>query len=268
MQRPWSTIDLASLVATATRTARLAHHWSQRELARRLGTNQSAIQRLETATARSIDARLASRALTLMGVRLSFDADPPGAANRREQRDAVHARCVAAAVRWLARLGWDTKVEVEIGDGRARGWIDILAWRPSDGTLLVIEVKTEVDALGRILRSLGWHTRSSRDAATTLGWRVRRIVRLLLVLATEEADARITANRDLLRRELPSRADALEVWVAGGGRPIADGGIALINPRSRRQRWLIRPRIQDRRSVLPYRDYRDAATRMASGRAR
>jgi len=262
-----ASIDLGTLVATTIRSARLTHRWTQRDLAKRLRTNQSAISRLESPTAHSIDARLASRALTLLGVRFFFDSNIPGAANRREQGDAVHAQCVAYVVGWLERLGWHAKVEVEIGEGRARGWIDILAWRADDHTLLVIEVKTDIDDIGRILRTLGWHTRSSRAAAAAEGWRVRRIVRVLLVLATEEADARITANRALLQRELPASADALRTWLADPS-PAVDGGIALTDPRSRRTRWLIRPRIQDRRSRLPYRDYRDAATRSAGTRRR
>jgi transcriptional regulator with XRE-family HTH domain len=256
-------IDLQLQIASTIRTARMALGWSQRELARRIGSNQSAIRRLESSTTRLLDVALASAAMTMLGIVVSLDGNGPAIAVRMEQRDAVHARCVAYVVRRLEREGWLVAIEVEIGSGRFRGWVDVLAYHPTHRALLVIEVKTVLDDVGRLLRTLGWYTRSSREAAVARGWRPLRITRLVAVLASDEADARIGANRDLIGRELPGDADAMLTWIGDPAGSVPRGTAALIDPLSRRARWLVRPRGIGRRSRAPYRDYRDAAARLA-----
>ena len=189
---------LGKRVGSSIKATRQAIGWSEREFAARLGTNQAAVQRLESGRQAHLDVRLATEALDLLGIRLTIDANPIGLAGRQEQRDLVHARCCGYVARELKRRGWEVRTEVEIGGGRFRGWIDILAYRPSDRALLVIEVKTEIDDLGRILRSIGWYTRSSRDAARAMGWRPEVVLPVLVALATVENDTRVTMNADLI----------------------------------------------------------------------
>jgi transcriptional regulator with XRE-family HTH domain len=248
-------------IGSAIRSTCETFGWSQRELARRLGTNQTAIHRLESGGA-TVDARLATAALDLLGIRVTIDANPIGLAGRREQRDLVHARCVGHVVQQLTRRGWQVRTEVEIGDGRFRGWIDLLAYRASDGALLVIEVKTEIDDFGRVLRSLGRYVRSSREAARAIGWRPRSIVPALIALATAETDARLIASGDLVRHELPGGVDALAAWIDDPSARRPGPMIALIDPVSRRSGWLRRTRLSGRRSAAPYGDYADAARRL------
>ena len=58
----------------------------------------------------------------------------------------MHARCIAYVARRLRACGWDVRFEVEVGTGRYRGWIDLLALRGT--TMLCVEVKTELDDMG------------------------------------------------------------------------------------------------------------------------
>jgi hypothetical protein len=74
--------------------------------------------------------------------------------DRERQRDAAHARCVSFVRERLRREGWLTATEVEIGRGRARRWIDLLAYHPTQRVLLVVEIKTLIDDLGTIERTL------------------------------------------------------------------------------------------------------------------
>jgi hypothetical protein len=205
--------------------------------------------------------------MAMLGIVCSLDADGPALTIRREQRDVVHARCVAYVVRRLERDGWLVAAEVEIGTRRFRGWIDVLAYRPADRALLVIEVKTVIDDVGRLLRTLGWYTRSSRVAAEALGWRPRQIVRVVAVLATEESDARIGANQALLRLELAGGAEQLLAWIRDSSASRPDGAIAMIDPSNRGRRWLRRTKADGRRSPSPYRDYRDAVARRSPASA-
>jgi transcriptional regulator with XRE-family HTH domain len=257
--------DVGAVIGRAIRSTAESFGWSQRELARRLDTNQTAIRRLQTGGA-TINSHLATAALDQLGIRLSIDANPVGLPGRREQRDVVHARCCGYVARQLTKRGWQVRSEVEIGEGRFRGWIDLLAYRPSDGALLVIEVKTEIDDIGRILRSLGWYVRSSRDAAQAFGWQPRVIIPVLIALATVETDARLAANGDLVRNDLSGGAADLAAWIEDSTAATPEPTIALIDPVTRRRAWLGRTRSDGRRSPAPYRDYRDAAGRLSGQR--
>lgn len=252
--------DLGRTIATTIALTRRRSGWSERELARRLGTNQAAIQRLESADHPLMNVDLASRAIELLGIRMTIDANPLGLADRRDQRDAVHALCCGHVARRLRRDGWDPRAEVEVGDGRSRGWIDVLAYRSADRALLVIEVKTAIVDLGRTLRTLGWYARSAREAAAQFGWRPRTVTPALLVLCTVESDARLAAQRELLRESLRGTAAALAEWSgAPGASEPPPPTVAMIDPRSRRAAWLLATRSDGRRSAAPYEDYRAAA---------
>jgi transcriptional regulator with XRE-family HTH domain len=177
----------------------------------------------------------------------------------RHQRDLVHARCIAAIERRLRAGGWHTKHEAEVVLGRSHGWIDVLAFHPGSECLLVVEVKTRIDNIGAAERQIGWYSRAAFEPARRLGWRPRRIATWLLVAATTEADRALMANRELLLTAFPMRASAMLAWLAAGVHPLGPRGLALVDPRSKRRDWLIRARIDGRRSAARYADYDDLA---------
>jgi hypothetical protein len=149
-------------------------------------------------------------------------------------------------------------MEVEVGGDRSRGWIDVLAYHPATGWLLVIEIKTEIHDLGAIERSLGWYERDAIIAARRLGWRPTHTIGCLLLLATAANDARASANHVPIRVEFPTRARELAGLIkAGSGERPLGRAVAMIDPLSRRTDWL-RPLRQDgRRQPAPYMDYAD-----------
>jgi len=257
--------DIGRLIGAAIKRTRLECHWTQADLADRLHSTQSQISRLESGTRRHIDGPLASRAIALLGIRVDFDAQTLGMAGRREQRDLVHATCSAYVARRLAPGGWETRLEVEIGTGRYRGWIDVLGFRPADRSLLIGEVKTEILDLGAIQRTLAWYEREAWKAARLLGWNAQRSTAVLLVLATAENDARVSVNRAGLKASFPTKARQLQQWVDSPGSTAPPPAIAMINPRTRRFEWLMSTRSDGRRSDAPFADYRDAARKLRRG---
>jgi transcriptional regulator with XRE-family HTH domain len=256
--------DLAWSIGSAIRETRAAVRWTQRELAARLGTNLAAVQRLEGGRQPHVNAPLATAALRLLGIRLTLDANTAGLSGRRDQRDLVHARCCGYVARHLGARDWAVETEVEIGEGRYRGWIDLLAYRASDDAGVVFEIKTEIDDLGRIQRSVGWYEREAWHAARRLGWRVRSMVSAVLVLASRENDSRTLANAELLRGAFPDRARELGPWLVDSTVARPKRAIAMIDPRSRRHDWLRSATVDGRRSPAPYADYRAAAAALGS----
>ena len=178
------------------------------------------------------------------------------------QSDFVHARCSAYVERRLQGIGWRTAREVEIVQSRSHGWIDLLAFDPASGTMLVIEIKTRLDDLGSIERQLGWYERSAFGVAHRLGWRPRRVIGWLIILASDEVDRAITQNRDLLARSFPARARSMLDLVMSERTSAPGRGLAMVDPTSKRRDWLRATRVDGRRSAAPFRDYGDAARRL------
>jgi hypothetical protein len=164
--------------------------------------------------------------------------------------------------RRLRALGLETAREVEVVHGRSHGWMDLLAFDRRSGTLLLIEVKTRLDDLGAVERQLDWYERSVRETVRRFGWSPRRVRSWLIVLASEEVEVVVRANRDFFDRAFPERATAMARSLDGP--PIGDGsgrGLAMVDPANRGRRWLIRTRADGRRSPARYSDYADAARR-------
>lgn len=239
---------------------------SQERLAAAAGVSRGHIAAIETGRinpsldlveriggALGLDIHLASRALIVV--------EPP------RQRDLVHARCSSYAERRFGGDWWETAREARVVDGRWRGWIDILAFDHRTRTLVIVEIKTQIDDMGAIERQVGTYERAAMGVTASLGWRPRRICSWLVALASDDVEQAARANRDLLARAFPRRAadmrrilDRDTPTTAAGG---TDRGFALIDPRSRRRDWLIPSRLDGRRSAAPYRDYADAARRLA-----
>ena len=235
------------------RSTRTALALSQRQLALAVGLSPGYLAAIETGTANpTLD--VVERIGDALGLGLRIVGSPPVLIGPR-QRELVHARCSGYADRRLRADGWLTLREVEIVHGRSHGWIDLLAFDPGTGRLVVVEIKTRLDDMGAIERQVGWYQRLAPAIARREGWSVQHTGAWLLLLASDEVETAVRVNRDVLRYAFPARGPALLDTTASG--------LALIDPTSRRRRWLIRPRIDGRRTAAPYRDATDAARRFA-----
>lgn len=254
-ERPLPRVTLAR----ACRDSRLALGQSQSALAGKVGVARSYIAAIERGRANpSLDVIV--RLAAALGLELDFGLRPPIIVGDRRQRDAVHARCSGYVDRRLRTAGWETDREVAIIDGRWRGWIDLLAFDPRTGTLIVIEIKTVIDDVGALERQVDWYERRARRLALDRGWRPRRVVTWLLVLSTEQNEDVMTQNRDVFERAFPLRSPMMTALIEDPSANWPVGrGLALIDPARRRRTWLVRPRIDGGRSHSSYLDYRHAA---------
>jgi DNA-binding XRE family transcriptional regulator len=230
---------------------------TQAELAAAVGVSRSHIAGIEI---ERVDPSL--DLVWAIGDRLGLDIQllsrSPNIVDRRHG-DVVHARCSAYVDRRVRSTAWATARELEVMSGRAHGWIDVLAFDRRSGTLIVIELKTRLDDLGAIERQVAWYEREVRGVVSRLGWRPRRVLSWLLLLASDEVEGRISLHRDLLRRAFPDRAPAMRAVMLDPAAEARGRGLALIDPTSRRRQWLISSRTDGRRSTTPFRDYADAA---------
>jgi hypothetical protein len=257
------------LAATAVRSvieARAALGWSQRELAKRAGTSPSFVSRFERHARQAVTLEATERLFEALGIRSELRVELPVVHGDRRQVDAVHAWGCGYVGRRLAGLGWDVRHEVEVGSGRFRGWIDVMAFRALDRSLLTSEIKTDLPDIGGLQRTTGWYEREAWVAARRFGWRPVRQVLTVLALDSADVEARIGANSALLAASFPGRAAALASWLEAPGSQPPGRCLALIDPASRARRWLRPSRVDGRRSSSRYVNYAEAADRI--GRAR
>jgi transcriptional regulator with XRE-family HTH domain len=248
--------------ARLVRETRIALDITQQELAAAVGVTRGYVATIERDRGNPSLA-MADRFAAALGIQLDLVYRKPVVLRSHGQQEIVHARCVGYLARRLRRLGWETASEVEIVHGRSHGWIDLLAFDPRTRTLLIIEIKTRIDDLGGIERQMTWYERVAYESAIRLGWSPRRTLSWLVALASDEVDAVLRANAEVFVQGFPHRSDEMLAIAAGHATgPLSGRGLALCDPVSRRRDWLIRTRLDGRRSELPYRDYADAARRL------
>ena len=253
------TAQLAELV----RDARTLIGWSQRELAERADTSQPTVSRLEHDRSTHLDLVVARRLLAELGIRARLDVDAHHLADRRRQHDGVHAILNGYGARRLEALGWRIATEVRIGDGAPRGWIDLLAFREADRSLLVDETKTELRDIGGLQRSLAFYEREAWEVARRLGWRPARTKVLVLGLDSGAIGRQILDTHDLIGRAFPASVPEMLGWLADPARrPPGGWCLALADPRARRDAWLRETPLTSRRRVHPFADYADAAAQL------
>jgi transcriptional regulator with XRE-family HTH domain len=264
LERPPPRVSLAR----ACRDGRQALGLTQSAVAARVGVARSYIAGIERGHANpSLDVII--RLARALGLELDLTLRSPVIVGDRRQRDAVHARCSGYVDRRLLGAGWETAREVAIVDGRWRGWIDLLAFDLRTGTLLVIEIKTTIDDLGALERQVGWYERVARRVSLDRGWRPRRIVTWVLVLASEQNELAMTRNRGVFGRAFSVDVALMQALLDDPGSNWPGGrALASIDPGRRRRTWLVRPRMRGGRTASPYRDYRDAAASLAVTSAR
>jgi transcriptional regulator with XRE-family HTH domain len=247
-------------VAATIRSSRRVAGWTQRELAARSGTSQATICRLESGLGPTLDLVIAERVLTALGLRPSLVLDDRHLDDRRRQLDGLHARIGGFVARRLERDAWLTASEVEVGEGAPRGWIDLLAYRPADRSLVVEETKADLPDMGGLQRSVAFYQREAWAAARRLGWRPIRSTVLVVALDSEAIARRLADNRDLVTRAFPAPIPGVAAWLRDPGREAPRGwAIGTCDPASRESAWLRPTTLGSRRRPPAYEDYAHAA---------
>lgn len=127
----------------AVRALRHRRGWTQAQLAARSGVSQSAISRIERGGGYRLTVAVLTGVAGMLGARISLRLLSHGEDVDR-LLDARHARIVEWIASLLRRAGWEVVPEATFSIYGERGSIDILAYHPATGSLLVIEVNSAV----------------------------------------------------------------------------------------------------------------------------
>lgn len=110
--------------------------------------------------------------------------------------------------------GWVQVPEVSFSIYGERGAIDILAYHAASGSLLLIELKTEIVDVNELVGTLDRKARLGPRIAHDRGWPVRAVGRWVIVARDKTNQRHIEAHRSMLRAAFPSDGHAMRSWLA------------------------------------------------------
>jgi transcriptional regulator with XRE-family HTH domain len=195
----------------------------QVDLAGRCGTSQVAVSRVERGDLAGVSVGSIEALVVAPGGELDVRVRWRGEQLDR-LLDSAHTAIGESLVRTLTGLGWECAVEVTFWIRGEKGAVDLPAWHPPTGRLLVIENKSVVPDLQSMLSSLHRKVRLAREIAAQRGWRVSGIGSVIVLSATAANRARAAEFEATLKAALPQDGRDVRRWLAN---PLGPSAIPL-----------------------------------------
>ncbi len=222
------------------RALRRRTRWTQDRLASEAGVSQATVSRVERGEIRHQTLHTLALIAEALGARASVRIYWHGEDLDR-LLDAAHAGLVEDVVRLLVAHGWEVMPECTFNDFGERGAIDILAFHPESGALLIVEVKSVVPDMQAMLAGIDRKVRIAPKLAVSRGWRVRSVSRLLVLADDRTSRRRLARHQATMDRVMPLRSVAVRRWLRSPAG--AMGGVLFL---SNGQRTVARHRIRAR----------------------
>ncbi|MHB8893018.1 MAG: helix-turn-helix domain-containing protein [Candidatus Limnocylindrales bacterium] len=209
----------------AVRALRRRRGWTQAELADRAGISQAAVSRAERGDSRMLTVRTLERIAEALGARASLRLFWHGEELDR-LLDAAHAGLVEQVVAIMRANGWEVVPEATFNIYGERGSVDVLAFHPGFGALLIVEVKSAVPDMQAMLAGIDRKVRLGPSLAKGRGWHVRTVSRLLVLPDDRTARRRLSDHAATVGQALPLRTAAVRRWIAVPASPM--GGVLFL----------------------------------------
>ncbi len=128
--------------------------------------------------------------------------------------NAGHAALHEALARHLRGLpGWIHAPEVSFAIYGERGVIDILAFHTATGSLLVIELKTELVSLENLLSTMDVRMRHAVAIARERGWVANTVSASIVLSDTDTNRRRVKAHQAALRSVFAADGRVMRGWL-------------------------------------------------------
>lgn len=180
---------LAIAMGRQLRMLRIRKGWRQSDVAEKAKLSTSVIGRHEAGVIGSNDALVRHAGVFGMRVEVRIIGR---AGELARLGDEEHAAIVETPATWFRAEGFLVEVESSFSEWGERGRIDLLAYDPTTGTLVIVEVKTLLLDLQDLFGGMNVKERLASTIAERRGWKVRRRVSVLGVAAT-------APNREIVR---------------------------------------------------------------------
>jgi transcriptional regulator with XRE-family HTH domain len=222
-------------VGRVVRAVRRRRGLRQRDVAERAEVGRWAVSTLERGEMERLRLGTIRRIGAALEVRLPLAPSWRGAELPR-LIDSRHAELVDQVVAQLRALGWEMAVEYSFNHYGERGAVDILAWRAQYRALLIIEVKSEMDDLQRLLGVLDRKARVvPRLVQRQRGWLAATLGVVVVVRESSTSRKQVDRFRAMFEVALPARNVQIRRWLGSPGPPLRglwffhfDGGGGLM----------------------------------------
>ena len=199
-------------IGLSLRALRHRRGLTQAALAAAIGVSRSTIARIERGQADRATFQRLHRVATALGASVNVRILWHGEALDR-LLDAAHADLTETVLGLLTDAGWEVATEVSFNVRGERGVIDILAFHPATGSMLVVEIKSVVPDLQAMLATMDRKVRIAREIGRERGWHVASVSKLLVVPDDRTARRRVARHAAIFATALPARTVAVRRWL-------------------------------------------------------
>lgn len=210
-------------LGAAVRRLRHRRGWTQQQLGQRAGVSASLVSSIERGHLGSVAVGTLRRVAAELEIRL--DLLPRWRAGDLDRLlNARHAELHESVAREFASRfpKWTIAPEVSFSIFGERGVIDVLGWHERTGTVLVIELKTEIVDVNELLGTADRKRRLGPTIAKERGWNAAGPASLWLIVSEGRTNRRrIEDHRAVLRNALPADGRAMRQWLRAPSVPIA-----------------------------------------------
>lgn len=200
-------------VGVALRCVRVRRRWRQEDVAAAAGLHRSTVSVVERGHWDALSFGTVARIATVLGVRLDLTARWRGGDLDRLLNAGHSALHEIVAELFDDLPDWIRQPEVSFAVYGERGIIDILCFHPPSGSLLVIELKTEIVDVQDLVGGVDWKMRLAARVAKERGWIARSTACWVIVRDTCTNRRRLEAHRSMLRSAFPADGHAIRSWL-------------------------------------------------------
>jgi transcriptional regulator with XRE-family HTH domain len=127
--------------------------------------------------------------------------------------NAGHSAMHEVVVGMLAAAGWQVMPERSFSFWGERGVVDVLAWHEGARSLLVVELKTEIVDVQRLIGTVDRYRRLAPAIVRDLGWEPVAVSTWVAVAESPTNRRRLSEHAGVLRAAFPSDGRTVPGWL-------------------------------------------------------
>ena len=194
------------------RAVRIRKGWRQVDAGAGARVSKATISRIERGDLDAVSVGTLLRIAAALEVRVDWVPRWRGGELDR-MLNAGHSAMHERAALELAGSGWLTAAEATFAIYGERGAIDIMAFHPPTGALLVIELKTDLVDVQALIAAVDRYRRLAPQIARERGWTARSVSCWVLLRDTPANHRRVAAHTTVLRNAFPVDGRGMRGWL-------------------------------------------------------
>ena len=202
------------------RAIRIRKGWRQVDVALAAKVSQAMISRIERGSVRGVSLKALLQVAEALEIRIGVLPRWRGGDLDR-MLSGGHAALHQRIVRMFAGTPWLLAPETTFAVYGERGVIDILAFHPPTGALLIIELKTDLVDVQQLMTAVDRYRRLAPRVARERGWHVRSVGVWAALRDTRTNRRRVAEHADVLRIAFPADGRSVRRWLRSPDGPMS-----------------------------------------------